>query len=522
MVLLINPPASKPGEPPAGLAKLAGALNRASIPYRVLDAALEGILNLLEKPSITASDDDTWTRRAFRHRLANLNALRSGKTYERPDRCRRAVRDLSRVLDRTGTAASIRLGLADYEDSALLPVRSSDLVRAAEAPERNPFYPYFQVRLLELLEERTPRIIGFSLNYLSQALCTFAMIGLLRRMAPDLMIVLGGGLVTSWSGRLNGANPFRGLVDALIPGPGEAPLLNLLGKSGDCTAACPDYSAFPMKEYLSPGVVLPYAASRGCYWRRCSFCPETAERSIYAPLPVTQVDANLTSLTIAENPALVHFLDNALSPVFLDSMMKRDAAVPWYGFVRITRQLMDKNYCEGLRRSGCVMLKLGLESGSQAVLDRLQKGIDLESASRVLKTLKAAGIATYVYLLFGTPAETPDDARQTLDFVARHSDCIDFLNVAVFNLPAGSAADLETKSFYDADLSLYEDFVHPGGWNRPQVRRFLDREFRRHPAVATILRNDPPVFTSNHAPFLIMASGDVRGETSRPFLHEKR
>ncbi|HWI41616.1 MAG TPA: radical SAM protein, partial [Verrucomicrobiae bacterium] len=47
---------------------------------------------------------------------------------------------------------------------------------------------------------------------------------------------------------------------------------------------------------------------------------------------------------------------------------------------------------------------------------------------------------------------------------------------------------------------LYTSFRHPRGWDRPQVRRFL-AEFRRHPAVARILRNDPPLFTSNHAPF---------------------
>ncbi len=49
------------------------------------------------------------------------------------------------------------------------------------------------------------------------------------------------------------------------------------------------------------------------------------------------------------------------------------------------------------------MLKLGIESGDQEVLDRLNKGIDLPTASAVLKSLKKAGIATYVYLLFGTP-----------------------------------------------------------------------------------------------------------------------
>jgi hypothetical protein len=34
-----------------------------------------------------------------------------------------------------------------------------------------------------------------------------------------------------------------------------------------------------------------------------------------------------------------------------------------------------------------------------------------------------------------------------------------------------------------------------------RVRRFLDREWKRHPLIAPILRRDPPIFTSNHAPF---------------------
>jgi radical SAM superfamily enzyme YgiQ (UPF0313 family) len=152
------------------------------------------------------------------------------------------------------------------------------------------------------------------------------------------------------------------------------------------------------------------------------------------------------------------------------------------------------------------MLKLGLESGDQSVLDHLQKGVILEKASQALKSLKKAGIATYVYLLFGTLAETLTEARRTLDFVVGHSDCIDFLNLALFNLPVCSPETLmvETKRFYEGDLSLYTDFIHPKGWNRIKVRGFLDKEFKRHPAIAGILRREPPFFTSNHAPFFVM------------------
>jgi hypothetical protein len=130
----------------------------------------------------------------------------------------------------------------------------------------------------------------------------------------------------------------------------------------------------------------------------------------------------------------------------------------------------------------------------------------LKTASAALKSLKAAGIATYVYLLFGTPAETPAAARRTLAFTVEHAAEIDYLNLAIFNLPAWGpdGERLHTGEFYEGDLSLYRPFTHPCGWNRGEVRRFLEREFKRHPAIAAILRRDPPFFTSNHAPFFAL------------------
>jgi hypothetical protein len=133
----------------------------------------------------------------------------------------------------------------------------------------------------------------------------------------------------------------------------------------------------------------------------------------------------------------------------------------------------------------------------------MRKGIDLGTASQVLRNLKQAGIAAYVYLLFGTPAETAVEARKTLEFVAKHRDAITFLNLAIFNMPlcGREAREYEIGQFYEGDLSLYTGFKHPLGWNRKEVRRFLENEFKKHPAVSGILKKDPPVFTSNHAAF---------------------
>ncbi len=151
------------------------------------------------------------------------------------------------------------------------------------------------------------------------------------------------------------------------------------------------------------------------------------------------------------------------------------------------------------------MLKLGIESGDQEVLDQLNKGIDLPTTSAVLRALKKAGIATYCYFLFGTPPETPDSATKTLDFICLHHDCIGFLNLAIFNLPATSieAQSLATHDFYEGDLSLYKNFQHPAGWHRPAVRNFLEKTFKKHPLVAPIVQRNPEFFTSNHAAFFV-------------------
>ena len=500
-MILIYPPVAKPCEPPAGIAKLCGALNYHRIKYSVLDANLEGLLSLLKTPPASS---DTWTCRAFRHLSRHLISLNGWDAYQEDGRYRRAIKDLNRLLEMAGRSSGVRLGLTNYQHDELSPARSTDLIRAAEHPEDNPFYPYFKKRLTELLKSEQPSVIGFSLNYLSQALCTFAMIGLLRRECPKVKLVSGGGLVTSWMRRPHWKNPFEGLVDHLVAGPGEAPLLSLMGvmQSGN-NHYSPNYDSLPVRDYFAPGPILPYSSSSGCYWNRCSFCPERAEENPYITIPTEKVIVDLLRLVDKQKPVLIHLLDNAISPSLMKAIAEHPPGVPWYGFARTTRHLTDPDFCLALRQSGCVMLKLGLESGDQTVLDSLQKGVHLEEASSALKNLKKAGIATYVYLLFGTPPEGLIEARRTLEFVVKHQDCIGFLNLAIFNMPihGPEVEQMETRTFYEGDLPLYTSFDHPKGWSRQLIRQFLDKEFKRHPAIASILRRDPPVFTSNHAPF---------------------
>ena len=498
-MLLIFPPIAKACEPPAGIARLAGALQANNIPCKLWDANLEGQLWLLEQQP---EANDTWTTRAWRSRRQHLASLQDPRTYANPGRYATAVNDLNRLLLMAAKPLQAEVGLADYRQSDLSPVRSKDLLQAAARPELNPFFPFFQQRLPGLLDGIST--VGISLNFLSQALCSFSLIGLIRQQYPQIRIAVGGGLVSSWLSRPDWLNPFGNLIDHLIAGPGEGPLLELLGQDTSLCSNMPDYQQLPLQQYLSPGLILPYSAASGCWWNRCSFCPERAEGNRYHPLPTARVLAELHELVARYRPRLLHLLDNALSPALLQGLIKQPPGAPWYGFVRFERQLTDPQFCYALKQSGCVMLKLGIESGDQAVLDRLHKGIGLGMAGLILENLRQAGIAVYGYLLFGTPAEDQDAARRTLAFVQQHHAAITFLNLAVFNMPlfGDEVADYQTELFYEGDLSLYTGFKHPKGWGRGEVRRFLRQEFSRPPEIAAIIRRDPPQFTSNHAALL--------------------
>lgn len=501
-VLLVYPPGVRCCEPPLGIARLAGLLRGQGVPARCLDLGREGIDYLLALP---AEGTDTWTRGALRRRGRSLTLLRDPATYAVPDRYRRAVRDLGRALQAVSAPFGAEAGLADYREARRSPLRRADLLAAAAACEESPFSPLFRSRLAAELAALPGAAVGLSVNYLSQALPAFALAGLLRRLHPEHPVILGGGLVSSWvaQGSLSLQERFGGLVDAILPGRGEESLLPWLGIPAPRPAAPPDFDDLAGLDYLAPARILPYNFSTGCPWKRCRFCPETAEGSRYAPLGLPAARRELSALLARYRPGLLHFTDNEIAPLYLRDLVGSPPGAPWYGFARFSPLLAEPAFCRGLAAAGCVMLQLGLESADQAVLDALGKGTRLPEIDRALRGLADAGIGVFLYLLFGTPAEDRDAARRTRDFVAARADRIGFLNVALFNLPVASeeARGLATRPFYQGELSLYREFVHPRGWNRDAVRAFLADEFEAEPAIQAILARNPPVFTSNHAPF---------------------
>jgi radical SAM superfamily enzyme YgiQ (UPF0313 family) len=100
---------------------------------------------------------------------------------------------------------------------------------------------------------------------------------------------------------------------------------------------------------------------------------------------------------------------------FADAVEALDAAVPFKMQSRV--DLMAPTTTVALRRSGCAEVWMGVESGSQKILNAMEKGIRVEQVARARENLRKEEIRACYFLQFGYPGETWEDIKSTVDLV---------------------------------------------------------------------------------------------------------
>jgi radical SAM superfamily enzyme YgiQ (UPF0313 family) len=89
--------------------------------------------------------------------------------------------------------------------------------------------------------------------------------------------------------------------------------------------------------------------------------------------------------------------------------------IPWVADSRVNT--IDTEIIKAMKRAGCFTIHFGVESGSQKVLDFLNKRITVEESKRVHKLCYKNNIIPQAYLMVGTPTETKEDIEMTCQFV---------------------------------------------------------------------------------------------------------
>jgi len=188
-------------------------------------------------------------------------------------------------------------------------------------------------------------------------------------------------------------------------------------------------------------------SSRGCPFQ-CNWCAKPVFGSHYHARSAQSVACEMQFLKTRFRPDHLWFADDifALSPswtyAFADAVEERSAQIPFKMQSRC--DLMTRNTVSALRRAGCAEVWMGAESGSQKILDAMDKGTRLDQVFHARENLAGHGIRVGLFLQFGYPGETWDDIRKTIDMVRRAEP--DAIGVSVsYPLPGTRFYDLVSQ-----------------------------------------------------------------------------
>jgi anaerobic magnesium-protoporphyrin IX monomethyl ester cyclase len=165
---------------------------------------------------------------------------------------------------------------------------------------------------------------------------------------------------------------------------------------------------------------LNLVSSRGCPYR-CNWCAKPVFGSTYHFRSAERVAREMRRMKNEFGAEHIWFADDifALSPqwtrAFSDQVDKLGAALPFKMQSRC--DLMTRDTVGALRRAGCEEVWMGAESGSQKVLDAMDKGTRVGQIYEARENLKRHGIRVGYFLQFGYPGETGADIERTIQMV---------------------------------------------------------------------------------------------------------
>jgi anaerobic magnesium-protoporphyrin IX monomethyl ester cyclase len=158
--------------------------------------------------------------------------------------------------------------------------------------------------------------------------------------------------------------------------------------------------------------------SRGCPYK-CIYC--TVADTPWKPRSAESVVAELKYLKATYGITLVSFFDETFTidrQRVLDicsAIVSEKLDIKWYCNTRAN--LLDEELIKAMRAAGCRGMSIGVESGSQKILDMASKRITLDEARNVIKIAKRHGIKVLCSFIFGLPGETWDTVNETIQFV---------------------------------------------------------------------------------------------------------
>ncbi|RVT43950.1 B12-binding domain-containing radical SAM protein [Sphingobium algorifonticola] len=255
----------------------------------------------------------------------------------------------------------------------------------------------------------------------------------------------------------------------------------------------PDFTDFPWDRY--PVRVIPIMTGRGCQWGKCMFCSDvvTASGRTFRTRPLESVLLEIEELSRRHQTTNFIFIDIKLNsyPDMLrgiaNNIQRLVRGAEWIGTVHVDQRddngLSRKDLFDAVR-GGMRRVSFGLESGSQRMLDLMQKGCVVERNSEFIRHAHEAGLSIRCTMFRGFPGETAEDMRATVNFLEAHQNYIDRVRLVDFKLSEGTPIHeaVEQRDAVAGTLQV----------TRPDMKRaklfydrgHIDKHYRREVAKA--------------------------------------
>lgn len=291
--------------------------------------------------------------------------------------------------------------------------------------------------ILHYIESNPVTHIGLSTMTGPQIIFAMDLSKKIKQSKPEIKIIWGGIHVTVAPGSVLKHD----FIDYIVYGEGEEPLLELIQNPDktsirgvlrrndnvedlvprefmDMDAVSLDWSLIDPHSYISVRDgrrYMSFVTSRGCSFK-CQYCYNSVTKSRWRSWSVEKVRTELEKV-LAFDVSYISFMDDnlAISVKWLSEVCKilEENNVYWYGDLRatvVTQENMDKF-------KNCTMVFVGAESGSQRVLDDIEKRIKVDDIFNAAKVLKSRGMTGTFSWIIGFPQETREDVMATINAV---------------------------------------------------------------------------------------------------------
>jgi radical SAM superfamily enzyme YgiQ (UPF0313 family) len=306
------------------------------------------------------------------------------------------------------------------------------------------YYEILEEYFLFLLDFEKPDVVGVTV-YKGTIAASLFVLKITKQECPHIKTVIGGGAFVDTHGP--GTPNFeyllehsRDYLDKIIIGEGELLFLKYLrgelpddrrvytqedigGMTLDFNKIqLPDLSDLNLRKYA----YLPATASIGCPFQ-CSFCNDFKFWGKYRKRNIRKTVEEMIKLhemvelnNVNSGHQLFFFTDSLLNPAIselAEELISKKASLYYDGYYKVDDASCQVENTFLWRQSGLYRVRLGVESGSQRVLNLMHKVVTVEQIRKTLAALALAGVKTTTYWIIGHPGETEEDFRMTLDLV---------------------------------------------------------------------------------------------------------